>query len=227
VYDQNTKRVKRLPRPEPAMPAALQIDVRDAVLTAAEQLLGRLGYRKMTVDDIARAAGVGKGTVYLHFRSKEEVALATIDRLVGRVVARLEELARGPGTSTERLRAMLAARVLVRFDAVAGYSASLDELLADVRPALLERRKGWFRREERVFAALLADGARDGLLAPVPSAATARALLHATNAFLPLSLTTRQLGRRAEVAAQVRQVADLLITGLAPRWTAPPPGESR
>src|SRR5690606_41661891 len=33
----------------------------------------RLGYRKVTIEDIARRAGVGKGTVYLHWRTKAEL----------------------------------------------------------------------------------------------------------------------------------------------------------
>jgi AcrR family transcriptional regulator len=203
------------------MPAALQIDVREAVLDAAEGLLGRHGYRRMTMDDVARAAGIGKGTVYLHFSSKEDVALGTIDRLVERVVARLDKLAGGTGTVMGRLRRMLAERVLLRFDAVAGYSGSLDELLADVRPALLERRKAWFRREARAFERLLAEGVRSGTLRDLSPAATALALVDATNSFLPLSLAARQLGRRADVAARVARVADLLVAGLAPLSIAP------
>ena len=31
------------------------------------------GYRRVTIDELARRAGVGKGTIYLHWRSREEV----------------------------------------------------------------------------------------------------------------------------------------------------------
>lgn len=43
----------------------------DRILDAAGELLLRMGYRKVAVDDIARAVGIGKGTVYLHWRNKE------------------------------------------------------------------------------------------------------------------------------------------------------------
>ena len=39
--------------------------MRDRILDSAERLLDRLGYQKMTVDDIAREAGVGRRTIYL------------------------------------------------------------------------------------------------------------------------------------------------------------------
>ncbi|WP_206788768.1 TetR/AcrR family transcriptional regulator [Amycolatopsis sp. MtRt-6] len=43
----------------------------DRILDAAGELLLRMGYRKVAIDDIARAVGIGKGTVYLHWRNKE------------------------------------------------------------------------------------------------------------------------------------------------------------
>ncbi|CAL9414206.1 hypothetical protein SUDANB121_01734 [Nocardiopsis dassonvillei] len=41
------------------------------ILDAAGALLTELGYGKVTVEDVARRAGIGKGTVYLHFPTKE------------------------------------------------------------------------------------------------------------------------------------------------------------
>lgn len=49
------------------------IDRADRILDAAGELMLRLGYRKVTIEDIARRAGVGKGTVYLHWRTKAEL----------------------------------------------------------------------------------------------------------------------------------------------------------
>ncbi|WP_086849853.1 TetR/AcrR family transcriptional regulator [Amycolatopsis kentuckyensis] len=43
----------------------------DRILDAAGELLLRMGYRKVAIDDVARAVGIGKGTVYLHWRTKE------------------------------------------------------------------------------------------------------------------------------------------------------------
>lgn len=45
----------------------------ERILDAAAELLLRWGYRKITVEDIAREAGVGKGTVYLHWKTKQAV----------------------------------------------------------------------------------------------------------------------------------------------------------
>jgi AcrR family transcriptional regulator len=48
--------------------------IRDEILDATDRLLARFGYKKMTIDDLAQEVGIGKGTVYLHFSSKEEIA---------------------------------------------------------------------------------------------------------------------------------------------------------
>jgi AcrR family transcriptional regulator len=45
----------------------------DRILDSARDLLLRWGYRRVTVGDIAGRAGVGKGTIYLHWRSREEL----------------------------------------------------------------------------------------------------------------------------------------------------------
>lgn len=50
------------------------------ILDAAAALLVRWGYRKTTVDDVAREAGVGKGTIYLHWKDKNELFSAAIWR---------------------------------------------------------------------------------------------------------------------------------------------------
>src|SRR4029453_7489635 len=100
---------------------------RELILDAAERLIGVLGYSKTTMDDVAKAAGVGKRTIYVHFPSKEEVVLSTIDRIVERLVERLRAHASAPAPAAGRIRAMLVERVLFRFDSVRDYSHGLDE----------------------------------------------------------------------------------------------------
>ena len=52
---------------------------REAILRAAWQLIRHYGYSKTTIQDIAREAGIGKGTVYLYFGSKADIMLALVD----------------------------------------------------------------------------------------------------------------------------------------------------
>jgi AcrR family transcriptional regulator len=52
----------------------------DAILDAAAELIQRWGYNKTTVDDIARKAGVAKGTIYLHWKTRDALFQALMDR---------------------------------------------------------------------------------------------------------------------------------------------------
>jgi len=52
----------------------------ERILDAATVLLVRWGYRKTTIDDIAREAGVGKGTIYLHWKDKTDLFHAAFVR---------------------------------------------------------------------------------------------------------------------------------------------------
>ena len=197
------------------MPAtATREETKDAILDATDRLLARYGYRKMTIEDIAREVGIGKGTIYLHFESKEEIVLSHVDRIVERLKERLWAIARSEATAGVRLRLMLLARVLFRFDSVQHYTQSLNDLLAALRPNLLARRARYFDDEAQIFAEVLGAGRDAGEFAFDDALATAYALLHATNSLLPYSLSTNELGEREEVKEKTTQIADLILHGL-------------
>lgn len=187
---------------------------RDRILDAAERLLGRFGYRKMTVEDIAAEAGIGKGTVYLSFPSKEEVVLSTVDRIVERVCAAMQEEVARDASAPDRLRAMLRARVLVRFEAVAAYSASLNDLLGSIRAALLARRVQHFKHEIGVLARVIAAGQQAGELTAGAPRRIARALVLATNSFLPYALSPDELGDAKRLRREAGDVIDIVVDGI-------------
>jgi AcrR family transcriptional regulator len=208
------------------VPRAPDPAVRTRILDAADRLLIRHGFRRMTVDGIAAEAGIGKGSVYLHFDSKEDVALSCIDRMAGGVLARLEAIAGTPGPAARRLRAMLRTRVLARFDYARRHAPSIDEKLAVMRQAMLARRAAHFDEEAAVLARVVEEGRRSGELASTGPRA-GRALVTATNALLPYSLSVRELGRRAGLARRTGEVVDLLLAGLAARDSKHRPSKTR
>jgi len=192
-------------------------EVREAILDATDRLLARFGYRKMTVEDIAAEAGIGKGTVYLHFSSKEEVVLSRVDRMVDHLKERLREIAHSDAPVAERLQLMLLTRVLFRFDSVQHYTQSLNDLLSALRPGLLARRAQYFEAEAQIFAEVLTDGRDSGELNFDDAHATAHALLQATNGLLPYSLSTTELGKREDVERRASDVAKVMLRGVLSR----------
>ena len=187
---------------------------RDEILDAAERLLGRFGYSKMRVEDLAREAGVGKGTLYLYFDSKEAAVLSTVDRIVDTVCDQMELIHQAERPAADRLRDMLLARVLIRFDRVSAYHKGLNDLLSAIRTGLLERRQRHFAREMRILASTVAAGQECGDFVPGDANQFSRSLLLATNNFLPYALSAQELGNRRRLEQDVRGVVDLLVTAL-------------
>ncbi|MET4090159.1 helix-turn-helix domain-containing protein [Bradyrhizobium sp. S3.5.5] len=66
----------------------------EAILTEARRLFGTQGFTATTVDDIAAAAGVAKGAVYHHFKTKEVVFEAVFDSVSRDLVAEIDRTAR-------------------------------------------------------------------------------------------------------------------------------------
>lgn len=194
--------------------AVSQKNTRDAILDATDRLLTRNGYKKMTIDDLAQEVGIGKGSIYLHFESKEEIALSHIDRIIERLKKNLRAIAEKPSVADERLREMLIERVLFRFDSVQHYTQSLNDLLSVLRPKLLIRRERYFMEEARIFAKVIAEGQDNGRFVSGDAFDIAQTLLSATNSLLPYSLSAVELGERKELTERVEKIADIIIRGL-------------
>jgi AcrR family transcriptional regulator len=200
---------------------------REAILDATDRLLGRLGYQKTTIDDLAREAGIARRTIYLHFASKEEIFLASIDRVVDRLLAELRRIAASEGSVEDRLRRMLLQRVLFRFDSVRDYHESLEGLLAVLRPAYLRKRERYFQAEAQILAEVISAGSAQGVLQSADVHSAARALVTATNSLLPASLSTDELGSRESIETDVSRVIELLLHGLLSRSSRADPPSAR
>ena len=204
-------------------PTLTESDVSDAILDAALRLLPRFGYRKTSLDDVATEAGVARRTIYLHFKSKEDVFLSSIDRVVERMVEELESIAADATPPSDRLWRMLVTRVMSRFDSVRGYHQSLDEMLAELRGQYLARRERYFAAEAEVLAKVIDQGRRQEHWSVSDAAENAHTLIVATNALLPYSLSRAELGARTAVQRDAAAVATLLLRGLQ----CPPASTSR
>lgn len=101
---------------------------RAAILDAAAAVFLRYGYKKTSMDDLARAAGLSRQGLYLHCRTKDELFRAAVQRLI--------EQMRAAGKAALAGDDDVEARLLAAFDAVHGRSIGrfasehMSELLA-------------------------------------------------------------------------------------------------
>ena len=84
-----------------------QFDAREeAILDAVNRLLSEKGFDLMTMDDVADAVGVAKGSLYKHFSSKEKLAAAVMIRLLNQTVDVLDGMP-GEWHAAQRLEEIL------------------------------------------------------------------------------------------------------------------------
>ncbi len=131
------------------------------ILQAADELLLEKGYHDTSIEDIAARVGISKGTIYLHFASKEDLVFALLERGVRQLQATLDDILSSPGTPREKLYAVMqqmCAGMMSR------QRLQLAEALfhdPELRGRLMERRESfgalWDVPRERI-SALLEEG---------------------------------------------------------------------
>lgn len=82
--------------------------IRESIMAAALQLFTRRGYFNTTVPDVARAAQVSVGSIYHHFKDKEDVARALYLGLMEGLQNELVRIAAAHATAHDRCRAVMA-----------------------------------------------------------------------------------------------------------------------
>lgn len=136
---------------------------RQAILEAATHVFSRFGFRKASIDDIAKRAGIGKGTVYLHFDSKEALFATVVRQVWGAVIEGQLAAMRGLKTADGKLRAFLGAR-MDQLTAIARTLQITDETARELLPLALPYLAETRARELALIEGILADGVRAGAM---------------------------------------------------------------
>jgi AcrR family transcriptional regulator len=92
---------------------ALKVRREEEILAAAAKLFAQRGYADTQMQTIADHLGVGNGTVYRYFRTKEALFLATVERGLAELTAEMDSVMSADGEPFEQMRQ--AVRVYLRF----------------------------------------------------------------------------------------------------------------
>ena len=192
-------------------------DRRATILEAADRLLRHYGAQKTTVSDVAREAGVGVGTVYLEFPSKEAI-VEELSRSRHREV--LDAMRSGAGAARrpfrERLTRCLDARLEALYALVDAGTHACD-LVHCVSAAVKTAQVSFHHAELALVADLLRRGAEAGELEAADLEAVAATILRAYATFSLPWIATRD---RGETRAALAAMHHLVLHGVLVR---PPP----
>jgi AcrR family transcriptional regulator len=142
-------RAATVPARRRARPDQAESLKRGRILDAAESLFLRQGVSRTVMSDVARAANVAKGTLYLYYDGKEALFRALAERLCNDVRSKIAAALLGPGPADERIAAALDAKIgrIARLTRATPYAAELttarsggagpfQALAADLRKAV-------------------------------------------------------------------------------------------
>jgi AcrR family transcriptional regulator len=164
----------------------LSSERRASILSAARCIFAQQGFSATIVDDIAENAGLAKGTVYLYFRSKEELYMAALLE----DARRLDELTRRRMALASHWFDKLRAYVDVRLEYLAEEPDFLRIYLAEFRAGLLRGAPipcpmhQFVRESEGQIAQIVAAAAARGEIRSVDPEMAARALQDLTRGML-------------------------------------------
>jgi AcrR family transcriptional regulator len=125
------------------MPRVKTISKKDEILEAASRVFAEKEFHEVLIDDVAALAGVGKGTVYRYFRTKEELYFETLLQAFDELSATLANAVGEEASPTRRLERIV--RESLRFSWERRHLLSLlqgDERRFPMREAELRRRRG-------------------------------------------------------------------------------------
>jgi AcrR family transcriptional regulator len=98
----NPKKSKRVDATTPPRRQDQKVRREEAILNAAFEVFAAHGYEASRIDDVARQAGIAKGTIYLYFRGKEQLFRAMVRSLVQKRFDTVVEDLRGTGEQLVR-----------------------------------------------------------------------------------------------------------------------------
>ncbi|MFZ6711308.1 TetR/AcrR family transcriptional regulator [Undibacterium sp. TC9W] len=143
-----------------------QFDAREeAIIDAVNRLLSEKGYDLMTMDDVADAVGIAKGSLYKHFSSKEKLAGAAMTRLLKATQAELDTLA-ADMPAIDKIRHILAWSLRLRLQGGVPHLPSTSLALQRSLMLNLEYVMVALRVNKR-FYALVAEARKQGALTPL------------------------------------------------------------
>ncbi len=194
-------------RPHPA-----PVDKREAILRAATAVFAQHGFFQSQVADVARAAGVAAGTVYLYFRSKDDLLVSIFERTMREAIA--EGRAALSGVTDPRARLEHVARLhLDRLGRDRDLAVVFQVELRQSTKFMERFSSSYLRDYIGVIRETIAEGQKAGLFRRDVNPTTAAKLFF--GALDEMATNWILSRRRYSLIAEADAVIDLFVNGVA------------
>lgn len=194
-------------------------DKRQRILDAAVRVFAKKGFYATRVSEVAKAAGVADGTIYLYFKSKEELLVSLFEDRVERLLAFLQTELPSSASAPEKLRRIIELQ-LGLLEGERNLAEVITVILRQSSKLMKEYAAPKFTAYLDAIARVVADGQAAGeLRSDVSPHLAARAIFGALDGIT----MTWALGKadRGGLVRASGQLAELVLRGLAPARVTP------
>lgn len=196
------------------MSSAKQKDTEASIKNAALKLFSEKGFHQTSTTEITRLAGVGKGSLYWYWKSKEDLAFSLVSEMLATFLELLEIVRDSDGPAIDRAKG-LAKGVANVYEQEKEQCRLLWKFRADnyyvFTPEYQEKVMGYYKKIREAIAALVDQGIKNGELRKVDSNYAAFLFLGVTE-----GLEVEWLENEEEFSIQdgLADVVDMVIEGL-------------
>ncbi len=189
------------------------MEKKENIIESAQKLFSRFGFLKTTVNEIAKAARMGKASLYHYFKSKEDIFREVVEKESQVLSDKTREAIERENNPRDKIKAFIVTRMECLSELTNIYNALRSEHLEHY--AFIEKaREANFREEIETVEAILEGGVRDGVFEIDDVELTAFAIISALKG-LEYPWTTKV--SEDEIGKNIDKLLEILFNGIVKR----------
>jgi AcrR family transcriptional regulator len=181
------------------------------ILEAARRTFASRGFRAATMDEIAQAAGVAKGTLYLYFSSKQAIYLKALEHGLLQMLERTKERVHAAEGIRAKIGAFVETRVRYAEENRDFYRIYAESSDAAVPGSINKDFQKLYKRQVETFEQVLREAVNRGEIRPLPVRTTAFTIYDMTRSLIIRRLLSRA---RADIEEDIRFLREFIWTGI-------------
>lgn len=187
--------------------------IRESIVDTARHIFARFGYRRTTMDMIARASRKGKSSIYYYFKNKEDIFLAVVEKEASTIKEEIRNAIASTTDPKEKLTIYVLTRMRALHRIARFYSSFREEYLQEYN--FIQRfRKSLDRYETKIILDILRSGIKKGIFSIPDPVMAANSIVIALKGFEYIWGTEKDIGK---LEKQTLRMLDMFYRGILKR----------